>query len=106
MSTNAPRTVEEHARRLTKLALLSDAYHASREQTTAHVRRYLEEYFHLISARSDSEIWEVDVRGAERLEASFYQNPRRFWNGHECKPVSLPKGTLVCNTVTLRQKVS
>ena len=57
--------------------------------------------------RYDAEVWEVDVRGAERMEASYYQNPRSFWDGKPgAQAVPVPKGTLVCNTVTLRRRVA
>jgi hypothetical protein len=39
------QTVEEHAKRLTKLVLFSTAY-GSREQTAARVQEHLERYFH------------------------------------------------------------
>ncbi len=47
-----PRTFEEHASRLTKLALFSNAYGATREQTNARILRYLEKYFHLVATET------------------------------------------------------
>lgn len=66
-----------------------------------HARQYNEQRHH-----PGCEIWEADIQGAERIEASFYQNPKEFWDGEDCKLVRLPTGTLVCNTVTLRQRVA
>ena len=67
----------------------------------AHARQYKER-----NDRRQCEIWEADIQGAERLTAASYTHPEAFWDDGVRTLITLPKGTLVCNTVTLRQRVA
>ena len=53
------------------------------------------------------EIWAVDVRGEEAIpDGADVADTRAFWDGESRAIPCLPTGTLVCNTVTLRERVA
>ncbi len=52
------------------------------------------------------EIWTADVYDEEPLDRANFENPKSFWASGNSSKAQLPTGTLVCNAVTLRERVA